>query len=126
MLIAEGSPLFAPLAALARDARMVFFAGLPGTGKSLLIRELAHLAHARGRRIHLLQWDVARPAFEASLPGLRYPQERGVTHGVIRIAVGRWARVALARWHAQHAGHGDLLNGETPFVARRLVELCPR
>ena len=97
MLIDEGSPLFAALATLAADARLVFLAGLPGTGKSLLIRELAHLAHARGRRIHLLQWDVARPVFEACAAGRRYPQDRGVTHGVIRLAVaaGR-ARPSLA------------------------------
>src|SRR5262245_25764516 len=126
VIVAEGSPLWSALDAWSREARMTFFAGLPGTGKSLLIHQLAHLAHVRGRRIHLLQWDVARPAFEASPPGLRYPQERGVTHGVIRIAVGRWARAALARWHARHRGLGDLLIGETPFVGHRLVELCPR
>jgi len=51
VLVAEGSPLHAALDALARDGRCVFFAGLPGTGKSLLIRELALLAHAQGRGI---------------------------------------------------------------------------
>ena len=76
VLIDEGSPLFTALAVLARDARLVFFAGLPGTGKSLLLHQLAHLAHARGRRIHLLQWDVARPVFEASEAGPVYPQDR--------------------------------------------------
>jgi hypothetical protein len=126
MLAAEDSPLFATLAALARDARLVFFAGLPGTGKSLLIRELAHLAHAQGRRIHLLQWDVARPPFEASEAGRRYPLDDGVTHGVIRLAVGRWARAAVARWHASHPGSQDLLIGETPFIGHRLIELARR
>jgi hypothetical protein len=124
VVIGEGSPLFAALAELAREPRLVFFAGLPGTGKSLLIRELAHLAHARGRTIHLLQWDVARPVFEACPAGRRYPQVRGVTHGVIRLAVGRWARTALARWHAHHPGLDALLIGETPFVGHRLVELA--
>jgi GNAT superfamily N-acetyltransferase len=124
LVIPENSPLFAVLATLVRAARLVFFAGLPGTGKSLLIHQLAHLAHARGRRIHLLQWDVVRPVFEASVAGRRYPQERGVTHGVIRLAVGRWARRAVARWHDQHAGHDDLLIGETPFIGHRLIELA--
>src|SRR5262245_16764575 len=126
MLIAESSPLFATLATLVRDARLVFFAGLPGTGKSLLIRELAHLAHARGRRVHLLQWDVARPRFEASEAGRRYPLKDGVTHGVIRLAVGRWARAAVARWHAEHPGTADLLIGETPFIGHRLIALARR
>jgi hypothetical protein len=124
VLIADDPPLLAALAALARDARLVFFAGLPGTGKSLLIHQLAHLAHERGRRIHLLQWDVARPVFEASEAGQRYPLDRGVTHGVIRLAVGRWARAAVARWHARNRGPEHLLIGETPFIGHRLVELA--
>ena len=123
VLLSQGSSLLAALSALARDARCVFFAGLPGTGKSLLIHQVAHLAHARGRRIHLLQWDVARPAFEASAAGRRYPQEAGVTHGLIRVAVGRWTRPALARWHAEHPA-SDVLIGETPFVGHRLIELA--
>ena len=120
----EGSPLFDALGALARDARLVFFAGLPGTGKSLLIHQLSHLAHARGRHVHLLQWDVARPVFEASRAGRRHPQVHGVTHGVIRLAVGRWAREAVARWHARHSGLDHLLIGETPFIGHRLIALA--
>ena len=124
--MAKGSPLFDALDTLARQARLVFFAGLPGTGKSLLIHQLAHLAHARGRAIHLLQWDVARPVFEASRAGRRHPQVRGVTHGIIRIAVGRWARQAVAGWHARHSGFDALLIGETPFIGHRLVALARR
>lgn len=126
LLVAEGSPLFAALDALARTARLVFFAGLPGTGKSLLIHQLAHLAHARGRAIHLLQWDVARPVFEASRAGRRHPQVHGVTHGVIRLAVGRWAREMVARWHARHPGLDHLLIGETPLIGHRLAALARR
>ena len=125
LIVSRGSPLYAALLELARDGRLVFFAGLPGTGKSLLIHQLAHLAHALGRRVHLLQWDVARPVFESSDPGRRYPQDRGVTHGIIRMAVGEWARHAVIRWHERHAGPEHLLVGETPFVGHRLVELAP-
>ena len=121
MLIGDGSPLSAALATLAREPRLVFFAGLPGTGKSLLIRELAHLAHARGRAIHLLQWDVARPVFEAGEAGRRYPQVGGVTHGVIRMAVGRWARTAVVGWHARHPGPDALLNAALVLTRRRLL-----
>ncbi len=123
-LILGASPLRDALDALARDARLVFLAGLPGTGKSLLIHQLGQLAHGHGRAVHLLQWDVARPVFEASAPGRRYPQEDGVTHGVVRLAVGRWARAAVARWHARHDGAPAILIGETPFVGHRLVELA--
>ena len=125
VLLSQGSPLLETLERLARDARCVFFAGLPGTGKSLLIHQLAHLASAGGRRVHLLQWDVARPAFEASAAGRRYPQDRGVTHGMIRIAVGRWARPAIARWDAAQPSSA-LLIGETPFVGHRFMDLAWR
>ena len=118
------TPLYRALDELAHAGRVVCFAGLPGTGKSLMIHQLAHLAHRRGRHISLLQWDTARPLFEASEAGRRYPQVDGVTHGMIRVAVGRWARHAIADWHAQHAGDDGLLIGETPFVGHRLVELA--
>jgi hypothetical protein len=108
------------------DRRMVFVAGLPGTGKSLLVHQLAHLADRERRSVHLLQWDVARPVFEASPAGRRYPMIDSVTHAVIRKAAGRWVRHALAAWNDRHAGAEHLLIGETPFVGSRFVELAQR
>jgi hypothetical protein len=108
-------------------ARIVFFAGLPGTGKSFLVHQVAHLASARGRVVHLLQWDVARPVFEASDAGRRYPVREGVTHVVVRRAAGLWARHAVAAWHARYGNSiRDLLLGETPFVGNRFLELARR
>jgi hypothetical protein len=104
----------------------VFVAGLPGTGKSLVIRELAHIAANAGRLVHLLQWDVARPVFEASPAGHRYPMVDGVTHPIVRKAVGLWARRALAAWERRHAGGEHLVIGETPLVGGRLIELAHR
>src|SRR5262245_61840880 len=106
--------------------RIVFFAGLPGTGKSLLVHQLAHLARAEGRNVHLLQWDVARPFFEESMAGRRYPVEDGVTHLVIRKAAGHWVRQAIAKWSDGHPAPEHLLVGETPFVGHRLIELAHR
>src|SRR5262249_49590074 len=104
--------------------RMVFFAGLPGTGKSLLVHQLAHLAASR--RVHLLQWDVARPVFEASRAGQRYPLVGGVTHVAIRKAAGLWVRHALAEWNRRHRGSAPLLAGEPPFVGGRSADLARR
>ncbi len=106
--------------------RLVFVAGLPGTGKSLLVHQLVHLAGRSGRRVHLLQWDVARLGFEASDAGLRYPQVDGVTHAVIRRAAGLWAREALVAWNERYRTPEHLLVGETPFVGNRFVELARR
>lgn len=74
----------------------------------------------------LLQWDVARPLFEASEAGRCYPVVGGVTHPVVRKAVGLWARRALADWQRRHGGAEHLLIGETPFVGSRLIELARR
>lgn len=104
--------------------RAVFFVGLPGTGKSLLIQQLAHLAHAAGRAPHLLQWDVARPVFESCPAARDYPQADGVTHPVIRRATGLWARGAVARWASERAAPDALLVGEVPLVGHRFVELA--
>jgi hypothetical protein len=103
---------------------MVLFAGIPGTGKSLLVHQLAHVAQARGRHVDLLQWDVARPVFEASAAGRRYPVVDGVTHVVIRKAAGLWVRDALVAWSAAHPGREPLLIGEVPFVGGRFIELA--
>jgi hypothetical protein len=126
LVVREDPRLYAQLTRLAATSRLAFFAGLPGTGKSLLIHQTAHLAHAAGREIHLLQWDVVRPLFEASPAGARHPIRKGVTANVIRKAVGVWARDALARWHRRHPERRHLLIGETPLVGNRLIELARR
>ena len=126
LIVQEDPGLHDRLERLARDGRMVFFAGLPGTGKSLMIHQLAHLAAAAGRTVHLLQWDTARPVFEANPAGRRYPMRTGVTHSVIRRALGVWVRDALARWERSCPGSGNLLIGETPLIGGRFVELARR
>jgi hypothetical protein len=125
LIIPRDSPLYARLTSLAAQ-RMVFFTGLPGTGKSLLIHQLAHQAAAAGRPVHLLQWDVARPVFEATPAAARYPMVRGVTHPVIRKALGTWARRAVPAWQARHPDPQHLLIGETPLVGHRFIELVRR
>jgi hypothetical protein len=122
-VLAADAPLRATLGQLAEGARLVFLAGLPGTGKSLIAHQIVHLARAAGRTVHLLQWDVARPVFEAIPAGQRYPQDDGVTHPLIRKAAGLWARRAVAAWDRREpAGH--LLVGETPLVGNRFIELA--
>jgi hypothetical protein len=119
---AEPSPL-PELRAMALEARVALVAGPPGVGKSLWVRRLAALARDGGRRVHLLQWDVTRAAFQTPPHLARYPEVGGVTHAVIRRAVGLWARQAVGAWHEGHPGTEDLLLAEVPLVGGRLVEL---
>ena len=123
LIVAEDSPIHRALRRLASERRMVFFVGLPGMGKSLMIHQLAHLAARTGRQVHLLQWDVARPVFEASDAAKRYPMVDGVTHGVIRKAVSLWSRHAVAEWDRAHAGPEHVLIGEAPLVGHRFIDL---
>jgi hypothetical protein len=77
-----------------------------------------------GRSVHLLQWDVARLPFDTPEILARYPEVEGVTHPAIRIAVGRWARGAVLRWHEARLGPDHVLIGETPLAGERLMELA--
>ena len=122
-MIASRDDLEAALDSMARAHRMVFFSGLPGVGKSLFIRELARVAHAMGRTVHSLQWDVARPASRRppSLRGIRSATASRIA--MVRKGVGRWVREAVLRWDRAHAAIGSLLIGEVPLIGHRLVEL---
>ena len=122
--IASRNDLEVALKSMTRAHGMVFVAGLPGVGKSLFIRELARVAHGMGRNVCLLQWDVARPSFMSQAILARYPDCDGVTHPVIRKAVGRWVRMAVSRWHQEHAGASGMLIGEVPLIGNRFLELA--
>jgi hypothetical protein len=124
IVIASQRDLEAALTSMARAHRMVFFAGLPGVGKSLFIRELARVAHGMRRNVNLLQWDVVRPSFASHAILARYPERDGVTHPVVRKAIGRWVRKAVVRWHQGHGSSPDMLIGEVPLIGNRLVELA--
>jgi hypothetical protein len=125
-IVPRDSELFQRLGQAALERRCVFFAGLPGVGKSLLLQQLAVIAVEVGRTVHLLQWDVARGPFETPELLRRYPERDGVTHPAIRKAVGMWARGAVTAWHRQHSDDRHLLIGELPLIGNRLVELAQR
>jgi len=84
------------------------------------------MAHMHGRQVHQLQWDVTRMAFETDSVMARYPEIDGVTHAVIRKAVGLWARSGIEEWYSQYSGSDQILIGEVPLVGNRLVELVQK
>ncbi len=122
IILPTNSNIYTTFQELAAQKRLVFLAGLPGTGKSLLIQQLAVMAQQAGRTVHLLQWDVTRAAFETAVLLQKYPEIDGVTHPAIRKAVGLWARTAVWRWHETHPP-SHLLIGEVPLIGNRLTEL---
>jgi hypothetical protein len=124
LVIPRESTLYAVLSRAAQERRCIFFAGLPGVGKSLLIQQTAIVAAECGRRVHLLQWDVARGAFETPEILARYPEIDGITHAAIRMAAGLWVRPAVLAWDRAYPEPTDLLIGEAPLVGNRLSELA--
>ncbi|MEZ4665024.1 MAG: hypothetical protein R2911_46450 [Caldilineaceae bacterium] len=121
-MIPTESELYRRLHDMATRQRMVFFAGLPGVGKSLFLQQLALLAHNAGRTVHLLQWDVTRVAFETSAILARYPGSGWrdpCRHPQRSGAVG--ARLFSAG--ERHSDPAHLLVGEVPLVGNRLIEL---
>ena len=116
-------PVRQTLERLVAGGRILMLAGLPGVGKSLLVQQIACMAQRRGRPVFLLQWDVARGAFETPPILARYPEADGFTHAAIKRAAGLWSRGAVLRWHRTTAAPALLL-AETPLVGGRLMELA--
>ncbi len=120
LVIPPESALYATFSETLAGADLVFFAGLPGVGKSLLLQQMALMAAEAGRRVTLLQWDVARQPFESP----RYPLQDGATHPLVIRAVGVWLRGALVQWVASARNTNDLLLGEAPLIGGRFMEIC--
>lgn len=119
IVIPPDSALHATFAENLASADLIFFAGLPGVGKSLLLQQMALMAADAGRRVTLLQWDVARQPFESP----RYPLLDGATHPLVIQATGAWSRGALLAWDGTFAAAGDMLIGEVPLIGGRFMEI---
>lgn len=109
---------------LVQSANIIILTGLPGVGKSLYVQQLALMAQSAGRKVYLLQWDVTRSAFETPENLAKYPEIDGVTHAMIRKAVGLWTRQAIVEWSQQHPSDEHILIGEATFVGERLMQLA--
>ncbi len=119
-ILPEASQIYRCFAELINSADRVFFAGLPGVGKSLLLQQLALLARAAGRGVHLLQWDTARQPFESP----RFPLDRGASHPIVIKAAGIWLRRAILAWQKAHSDANAMLIGELPLIGGRFMELA--
>ena len=118
LLLKRDSEIYRCFVDLIASADCVFFAGLPGAGKSLLVQQLTLMAGAAGRSVQLAQWDVIRQPFETP----RYPITDGATHPLVIRAAGAWLRGAMLNWAAARAS-SDMLIGEAPLIGGRLMEI---
>lgn len=127
IILPENSDIRTLFEQLVQSKRFVFVVGIPGVGKSLYVQQLALLAQAAGRVVHLFQYDVTRMAFEDSTIGrAKYPEINGFTQPAMRKAVGMWAREGIFEWHQQHVEPAHILIGELPLVGNRLIEVVQK
>ncbi|MFT5195397.1 MAG: hypothetical protein ACI9EW_002542 [Cellvibrionaceae bacterium] len=127
IILPENSEIRTLFGKIVKSKRFVFVAGIPGVGKSLYVQQLALMAQATGRTVHLFQYDVARMAFENSEIGReKYPEINGFTQPAMRKAVGMWAREAIWDWHHRYRDSQNILIGELPLVGNRLIEIVQK
>ncbi len=119
LILSPDSHIYRRFTELVERADYVFFAGLPGVGKSLLLQQMTLMAIAAGRRVHHLQWDTARQVFESP----DYPLRDGATHPTVIKAVGIWLRQALVDWDKSQHKPANMLIGEVPLIGGRLMEI---
>lgn len=125
-IIPADNPIGASFRKAVSSCKIIFVAGLPSSGKSLMLQQLTILAHEAGRKVYSMQWDAARRAFETGAWLQKYPEADNVTHPGIRKAVGLWVRQGIERWVREHPGEESILIGELPVIGGRFVELLQK
>ncbi len=106
-----------------KTQKMIFVAGLPSSGKSLMLQQLAILAHQINRPVYTIQWDASRQSFETEEGLKKYPEHNNLTHPGIRKAAGIWIRQAVQAWFELNRSTNAILIAELPVVGGRFVEL---
>jgi len=123
-IIPISSPTYQSLQKSAKSAKAVVFSGLPGVGKSLYINQFQLIAKAEGRKVTVIQWDIARKAFEIPSIAARYPMGEGVVHNGVKLSAGKWLLATIKQWIVDHENDNQLLLIEAPLVGHRFIELA--
>ncbi len=125
LLIPQDDKIHLQLADLCRDAKIIVFVGLPGTGKSLYINHLYHHAKQEGYYPNLIQWDVCRKEFEKGQLKSTFPSKKGQVHPGVRLSAGNWLLSYLKNWYTTNLENDkSRLLIEAPLVGNRFSELC--
>ena len=125
-IIPTSSPVFQKLKAVAQNSQIVIFSGLPGVGKSLYIREFQLIAQSLEKPVDIIQWDVARKAFETEYISAHYPMGAGTVHNGLKIIAGKWLIDEVSLWAEQYEGSERILLIEAPLVGHRFIELATK
>ena len=122
--IPAASPVYQALEKIAKTTKVVVLSGLPGVGKSLYARQFKIIAQVLDKKITVIQWDIARKAFETPEISARFPMGDGVVHNGVKLIAGRWLMDTLRDWLKEHSGEQEILLIEAPLVGHRFIELA--
>lgn len=122
LTIPDNSKAYEQLVEMTENAQLVVFSGLPGVGKSLYVNSCMHILRGRGLKTSLIQWDVARKAFEIDYVMSRYPMSDGMVHNGLKIMAGLWLLDYINNWNSTKADDEVLLI-EAPLIGHRFAEL---
>jgi len=120
------SPVFQKLEEVASSSDIVIFSGLPGVGKSLYIREFQLICKSLERPVDVIQWDVARKAFETDYIQGHYPMGEGTVHDGLKLIAGSWLLDEVRLWAEQYMESDRLMLIEAPLVGHRFIELVKK
>lgn len=126
IIIPQESNVYKTLDQAADTASGVVFSGLLGTGKSLYINQFLQLAQAKDKKVTVIQWDVARKAFETETISTRFPMEASTVHNGLKLIAGRWLIDTIRDWMNDHDPETDMLLLEAPQVGHRFIEIAKK
>ena len=121
-IIPEDSKIHDFLVDIIKTSDLIILSGLPGVGKSLYIHEIIRIAGDQGRKLNLIQWDVARKAFETPFILTHFPMGAGTVHNGLKLIAGEWLMEILKDWNSNKSSE-EILLIEAPLVGHRFVEL---
>jgi len=123
-IIPTSSPVYKALEKAAKTAKAVVFSGLPGVGKSLYINQFQLIATTAGKKVTVIQWDIARKSFETPEIAKRFPMGKGVVHNGVKLSVGKWLTDTVKNWLLSATSDKEILLIEAPLVGHRFIELA--
>ncbi len=125
-IIPTSSSVFKQLKEIAETSQVVVFSGLPGVGKSLYIREFQLIARSLDIPVDVIQWDIARKAFETPFIAKHFPMGEGTVHNGLKLIAGKWLIDEVDLWIEQYLKTKRILLVEAPLVGHRFIELVTR
>lgn len=121
--IPKNSNVYQTLLELAETCRVVVFSGLPGVGKSLYVQTFRQICNEGNKELDIIQWDIARKAFETDFILAKYPMGDGTVHNGLKVIAGTWLMNYLSHWWENNIDSNKVLLIEAPLVGHRFVEL---